>query len=431
MNQFTASLWGDEAFAAILSQKSLIDIVRIVSKDTSPPLYYFSSHIWMRIFGTSEVAIRSLSFLFFLGAVLGVYFIGKHLWEKKTGFLAAILCFLNPFLFRYGFEGRMYSILLTGCIWSVYFFLRLKEDLNNKKYLIAYVLATVAALYSHHFSIFLVFLEFVWLLALMRKKFWLAFRPFLLTGILYLPWLNPLYYQTSLVAGGFWLGKPKLIELFYIYRNFLTEAATDNLKKLIITCVIALLFLRKKWQKMGLFLGAWCLLPILITFLVSQFKSSIFFDRYLLYVIPPLMLLLASQLRKVSWLPLFLLMLIWLKVDYDYLFHPTKLPFRELVQYIEVVKRDEDKLINYNGKAHHLWETKYYRLEVPLYAPGPLPFFVGTALMTKEDTIEELPEVARLGVITSDDPVTVQLPNFVQGEIKQFDRLAFIWFYRD
>ena len=96
MNQFTASLWGDEGWATTLAVKPIFQIIKIVAKDTSPPFYYLLLHTWMKIFGTSEVAIRSLSFIFFLGTVLTVFLIGKHLWDKKTGFLAALLTLPIP-----------------------------------------------------------------------------------------------------------------------------------------------------------------------------------------------------------------------------------------------------------------------------------------------------------------------------------------------
>ena len=134
MNQFTASLWGDEAFAAVLAQKSYWQIILNVARDTSPPLFYLSLHTWMKVFGTNEIAIRAHSFLYFLLTCWVVYLIGKALFNKKTGIIAAILTFLNPFLFQYGFEGRMYSILAYTSILSMYFFLT--------KQTIPYILAT-------------------------------------------------------------------------------------------------------------------------------------------------------------------------------------------------------------------------------------------------------------------------------------------------
>jgi uncharacterized membrane protein len=107
MTQFSASLWGDEGWAVTLAVKPIWKIITIVARDTSPPFYYLCQHTWMRIFGTAEVSIRALSFLFFLGTVLTVFFIAKHLWNKKTGLWAAALTFFNPFLFIYAFEPRL------------------------------------------------------------------------------------------------------------------------------------------------------------------------------------------------------------------------------------------------------------------------------------------------------------------------------------
>ena len=119
-NQFTASLWGDEAFSAVLAQRNLIDIVKVLTKDTSPPLYYFCSHLWMQIFGSSELAIRGLSFAFHLGTVVTVFLLARYLWGRKTAIAASLLTFFNPFLFKYAFEGRMYSILAFTTTLSFY-----------------------------------------------------------------------------------------------------------------------------------------------------------------------------------------------------------------------------------------------------------------------------------------------------------------------
>src|SRR3989344_3011576 len=111
MNRFTESIWGDEGFSAILSMKSLPEILKIIAKDTSPPLWNIWEWFFFRLFGTSEIVIRSLAFIFFLGTVFITYKIGELLWGRRTGILAGLLTFLNPFFFTYAFEGRMYSIL--------------------------------------------------------------------------------------------------------------------------------------------------------------------------------------------------------------------------------------------------------------------------------------------------------------------------------
>jgi hypothetical protein len=428
MNQFTASLWGDEAWAATLAVKPIFQIIKIVARDTSPPLYYLLLHYWMNIFGTSEVAIRTLSFLFFLGTVLTVYFIGKHLWDKRTGILAALLAFSNPFLFTYAFEGRMYSLLALTSTLSVYFFL--------KKHRLGFILATTVALYTHHFSLFVVIFEVIWRSkeswGKNLKQFIKSFSDFFIIGALYLPWVYPLYYQTSLVGSGFWLGKPTLNTLKETVQKFLVGSGEETLRQLSYWATIAILVSRN-WFKEGkktIFLLGWFFTPLILTFIISQFFQSIFFDRYLLMVIPASSLLIASLRRKVSFIFIFIVIFSLATLNYYYFSHPTKRPFRELATFIKQ-EAPNVPLINHNAAAHHLWESKYYGLEAPIYAPQPLPFYTGIALMEKEDVIEDLPNKKKLGVITSAPLEEVKIPGYHQVKYQQFGQLSFLWMEKE
>ena len=68
-NVFNQSLWGDEGFSAILSMKSLPEIIKIISRDTSPPLWNIFEHLVFQYLGTDEIYIRGLAFTFFLGTI--------------------------------------------------------------------------------------------------------------------------------------------------------------------------------------------------------------------------------------------------------------------------------------------------------------------------------------------------------------------------
>lgn len=420
MNQFTASLWGDEAFAAVLSQKPYWQIILGVARDTSPPLFYLSLHTWMKFFGINEAAIRVHSFLYLLLLVYVVYLIGKALFDKKTGIIAAALTFFNPFLFQYGFEGRMYSILAFYSTLSMYFFITKKK--------VPFILATAAALYSHHFSIFIIFVQLALSWPELRKNFGKTIQPFLIIGLLYLPWLYPLYYQTSLVESGFWLGKPGLKELYHLLRNFLVGINTHSSQRVVFVLSLLVLAIRR-WSKKDLPLLAWFILPVFLTFVVSHAKESIFFDRYMLFIIPALTLLLASRRRRVIYPFLAILIFGLASMSFYYFTHPTKRPFRQLANFVKIVKNSNDGLINWTGNAHHLFESKYYQLEAPLYYPtGEMPFYIGTALMGKEDVVRVLPNKERIGVITSNHPATVYLPYFKPERTYYFNELKFIWF---
>ncbi len=439
-NQFNTSIWGDEGFSAILSMKTFPEIIKIIINDTSPPLWNFTERLAFLTFGTSELVIRGLAFFYFLLTVLFVYKIGKHLWSKQTGLIAAALTFFNPFFFIYAFEGRMYSILALGVTASMYFFL-------TRKYVFS-VIATLWALYSLHFAIFALFVQGVWVLyelaAKQKDRFKSRIKAFIVVGLFYLPWLWPLYLQTSKVGGGFWLSTPNLHDLKVLIYDYLAQGIKNDslilpfteykLYEVSLYLVFAGLVLRRwhKSIKYSVFLLLWFFLPILLTWGISQKFTSIFFNRYLLYTIPAAMLILGSKGQKYSGFVLGVLLIIYGIIDFTYFVNPTKLPFREMAQYVNETRQEGDFFINIEPGSHHLWETKYYGFDAPIYVPDgqELPYFVGTALMDENDIIQTLPsDINRLGVITSKTIDNITLPdNFVELERKELRELKFIWY---
>lgn len=435
-NQFTASIWGDEGFSAILSMKSIPEIISIVARDTAPPLYNITEHIWFQLFGTSEIAIRSLSFLYYLLTIFFVWKIGGYLWDKRTALLSAALAFLNPFFFIYAFEGRMYSILALGVTSSMYFFMRLLWDKKtDQKILTGYIISTLWAMYSHHFAMFALFVQGGWFIVEFfknKKRALVIFKGFLFVGVLYLPWLIPLYNQTKMIGGGFWLSQPTIRDLANLASNYLGNGTKHPLASYALYAALAGFALRA-WGKSirkSLFLTSWFLVPLLSAWAISQIFTPIFYDRYLLTIIPAGMLLLGSNKRRVSSIALVLVLALFIAIDFHYFFHPTKRPFREFAQVVKQNMDNDDFLINWNAGSHHLWETKYYGIGGPIYisGDGELPYFVGTALMQETDVIRKIPTgVTRVGAITSGSVDDVNLVGYTESGINQVGDLKIIW----
>jgi 4-amino-4-deoxy-L-arabinose transferase-like glycosyltransferase len=451
-NQFTTSIWGDEGFSAILSMKSPGEILSIIMRDTSPPLWNLTEYLAFQVFGTSEIVIRSLAFFYYLVTVFFVYKIGSHFFSRKTGIFAALLTFFNPFFFIYAFEGRMYSIMAAGVAGSMYFFLKIIRGEGNPKLTtkIGYVLMTLWALYSHHFAIFALFVQGFWFLVELifgnRKAAFATFKMFLVVGLGYIPWIIPLYNQTKMVGGGFWLGVPTIDDLKNLLYQYLAHGTRQldfvipylriQLYELALYSVYVTLILRKwhKGIKKSLFLLTWFLFPILITWVVSQYFTSIFYNRYLLYAIPGAMLLVGSQTRKLSYLTLSITLLLFFVLDFHYFTNPTKLPFRELASYVLANQQEGDVRLNWNSNgAHHLWETKYYGIGAPIYSTSQseLPFFVGTALMEERDIVREVPNANRITIITSGPVEEVDLPGYSLTEYKDFKGAKVVYFMRE
>lgn len=438
MNQFTASLWGDEGFSAILSMKSIPQIIEIIMRDTSPPLYNITEHLAFQLFGTSEIVIRGLSFFYYLLAIFFVFLITKHITKNiLTSFIAASLSFLNPFFFIYAFEGRMYSIMAFGVAASMYFFLKIQEKNAKKIDFIGYIFFSLWALYSHHFAIFSIILQSLWALTILVKNKIIGLKIIIaLVGVAigYLPWLLPLYLQTKMVAGGFWLSTPNLKDLRNLIYEYLAQGQKHELDKYALY-VIFLLLILKKWTKnikINLFLILWFLFPIFAAYLISQFFTSVFYNRYLLYSIPASMILISTNRRKyISGILIAILLGLFIKIDFEYFYTPQKRPFRELARYVQENKKGDDFIIIWDAGNHQLWESKYYQIAAPIYSPNPnnLPFFVGTALMENSDIINELPsKKQRIGIITIGEVENVNLRDYPNKEAIDFGKgLKFVW----
>jgi hypothetical protein len=59
-----SDLWLDEALSVNIARLPVSQIPRWLKHDGAPPLYYVLLHYWMQVFGTSDVATRSLSGVF-------------------------------------------------------------------------------------------------------------------------------------------------------------------------------------------------------------------------------------------------------------------------------------------------------------------------------------------------------------------------------
>ena len=426
------SLWGDESFSAMAVQRPFWEMIGVVMRDTAPPLFYVLGWLWGRVFGFSEVALRSLSFLLMVGAA---GFAALTVWQIcKSRFLAVaagLITIFTPFLVPFAFEWRMYALLCFTVAGSIYFFVARRW--------LGYIIFTTASLYTHHFALFTVASQGLWFLASEvdwnnRKALVMQLRPFWIVALLYLPWLYPMYLQVVRVRGaGFWLTVPTVSEVVDLLYRFMLGGVGGKWKA-VVSILVGILLLGKDWR------GIWqrwlevmvvTLFPVLGAYLVSYFITPIFYDRYLLSVVVGMVVLTVVGVRKLLWPVIVGLIVIYVFSSLTLFFHPGKRPFRDLAAYVISERREGDFLINYNGKAHHLWESKYYGITAPIYAPsGPLPLYVGTAQMTAEDTSAKLPEDSlRLGVITSDPVENIILPSSWERQaVAEFGDLKVVWF---
>ena len=185
------SLWFDEAASVLHARGSFADVIHSVTiGEGSPPLYFLILH-WMMAFGQSEVVLRLFSALVGIVALPLLYLFGRALLGSAAGLISAALLAVSPFALYYAQEARPYSLLLTLGIASCYTMLLAVERPSRRRWL-GYFLVTLALIYTHYFSFFLIFGQGLVILsqAHYRKtalRNWLLAQLALLLA--FLPWL--------------------------------------------------------------------------------------------------------------------------------------------------------------------------------------------------------------------------------------------------
>jgi hypothetical protein len=141
--------------------------------ETSPPLYFVLIWAWAHVFGTSEVALRSVSTIAGVAIVPIAYLAGRELISRWAGVLAAAFATVNPFMIWYSQEARAYMLLATLCGASFLFFARALRD-PSRRWLAWWAVCSSLALTTHFFAGFLVAPEALWLLWAARSRIALA-----------------------------------------------------------------------------------------------------------------------------------------------------------------------------------------------------------------------------------------------------------------
>lgn len=159
----TQSLWFDEGWSWHLAGLPLGEMASATGADRSPPLYYAALHVWLKLAGETEFAMRYLSLMADVMAIALVAALVRALFRLWRGAVdrtwrpalaAGLLYAACPFAVWYAQETRMYALVSAFCVLSSYWLLRW---LRVRKWpaLAFSALAWLAAVYSHYYAIFL------------------------------------------------------------------------------------------------------------------------------------------------------------------------------------------------------------------------------------------------------------------------------------
>jgi hypothetical protein len=141
----------------------------VATIERSGPLYYTLAWCWAHLFGTGEVALRSLSALLGTATVPVVYFAARELTSRRSALIAACLAALSPDLLWYSQEARSYPLFILLSAAALYFFARTLRR-PSRGSMVGWATASALALATHYFAIFSIVPEAVWLIVASRGR---------------------------------------------------------------------------------------------------------------------------------------------------------------------------------------------------------------------------------------------------------------------
>ncbi len=279
----------------MLAPRTVGRIIAGTARDVHPPLYYLSLHYWIKLFGTSEFAARSLSAGFTLVTVVVMYMLVKRLFSRSAASLAALFLALGPFLVRYGQEARMYA--MVAFLMSLATLFLVYATTTTKKYwYYLYGLTIAAALYTHYYTIFVILAHWLYVFYLQFSggkvkplKDWHWWGGNALALALFLPWLPTAYHQFTRVQAAFWIPPVNVHTLPATFNEFVTFTAPAwlNVTRLILVVAflawIAGLIWRRPDKRSGLVLLTLYMITGPLAVFALSLRRPIYVDRYFVF----------------------------------------------------------------------------------------------------------------------------------------------------
>lgn len=419
---FTQSLWRDEAFSIFVGEKPISFILQNLTFE--PPVYYILLHYWIRVFGTTEIAVRSLSLLGFTLATIVVIVWSEKLFQKHwLSWFTPILFFTNPMLLYYAFEIRTYG-------WYIFFALLSLFAYSQSQWRL-WVIATILGFYTHTYFLFLFAAQSIHWVALHRNKlikpFSLIREPVVASAMLavsaMVPWIIRIIREAATLKQSWYfpvnwnLVKSVLGNMYLGYEGtpWYLWGFTASLSLVLLFFFFIAIYKKSTRARNTHFLFC-AIVPLAIVIGIS-FVKPLFVNRYLIGVTIAEIFLIAFAIEAikshmiqkfVAWC--FVLGALAFNVWYPS--QHAKLDIRTTIREINALRTTNDIILVTSPLI--FFESQYYagdRTKVFLYNPhnSPFPWYVGGVLVSNNQMTADLPvnPPTRAFVVAEDGSFTI------------------------
>ncbi len=399
------SIWYDEAFSVELARQPLPLLWHIIwGPEPNMELYYLFLHFWLGFTGflglhPTEFVVRFPSAVFAALSSVMVFLLGRRFLGITAGIVAAGLYLLNHLQLLYAQQTRSYSLqLLLICIAWYALFVALTQESHQKRWWACFIGATTLAVYAHLFSLLILLAQLVTFGGLLvlpgpwREKARHRLVAFMVSLVSICVLIIPMLLVSLHGSNTEWLPPPHLHD---IYNLFLTIGAYKQIYLLLILgfcafgiLVSILVYLPQGKEILGQFALyksgddkhnamlhqylpvafaclCWIIVPVVVSYLVSQGSTRLFSNRYLVVILPPLFLLVGMGIASLRWhtiqlaltLALFLIALYIVPLYYK---SAQVEDWNSTVPWLEQHYQPGDGLVCYNNKQGCQIPVEYY-----------------------------------------------------------------------
>jgi uncharacterized membrane protein len=329
----TPSIWYDEAFSVELARQPLPLLWHIIfGPEPNMELYYLFLHYWLDLISfiglhATESVVRFPSAIFSALCTLVVYAIGRRFLGTLVGTLGAVLYLLNDIQLTYAQQTRSYAMqLLLICIAYYALFTILDSEKQSRRWWIIYVIAWALAIYTHLFSLLILLSQLIAVggILLLANQWRDSSRKQLLSLLISLSaiflLIIPMLIESLHGSKTSWLPIPHWHDIYHLF-DTISGYNERYLFAFMAFCMLGLLIIAiayfaqfspilryslstngsldeifvsyRRFVPVIWSLFCWLVIPIGVSYVVSQGSLRLYSVRYLVTIVPPLFLLVA------------------------------------------------------------------------------------------------------------------------------------------
>lgn len=195
-------LWYGEQFIRRLAERPIAETVQLLKFENNPPFIFLMTEWWEAVVGGSERALRVISLLPSVLAVLVLYRFTRKAFGREAGLMAATLASVAGLVVTQALELRVYPwVLLWSTLATYYAYQYLSQP--TARPLLALTAVSVLGMYTHYTYALIFVGTTAWLFWRMKEYRWPVTWHTVAVAALWLPWvlysLVPIvqHWQTS------------------------------------------------------------------------------------------------------------------------------------------------------------------------------------------------------------------------------------------